>query len=67
MGPHQRAARSAVCGGFAVVQDLLDRLPKATAMHPEITMFRDWLLAEAARDIRHLQKLKPKNAEPRAA
>ena len=31
--------------------------PKATSTLPKITTFRDWLLAEAARDARHLQKL----------
>lgn len=31
--------------------------PKATSKLPKITTFRDWLLAEAARDTRHLQKL----------
>lgn len=32
--------------------------PKATAALPKIATFRDWLLAEAARDVRHLQKLR---------
>ena len=31
--------------------------PKATAALPKIVTFRDWLLAEAAQDKRHLQKL----------
>ena len=31
--------------------------PAATAALPKIATFRDWLLAEAALDIRHLQKL----------
>jgi LysR family transcriptional regulator, glycine cleavage system transcriptional activator len=31
--------------------------PKATSALPKITTFREWLLAEAARDTRHLQKL----------
>ena len=31
--------------------------PKATSTLPKIVTFRDWLLAEAARDVRHLQKL----------
>ena len=31
--------------------------PKATSPLPKITTFREWLLAEAARDARHLQKL----------
>jgi LysR family glycine cleavage system transcriptional activator len=31
--------------------------PKATATLPKIVTFRDWLLAEAAQDVRHLQKL----------
>ena len=33
--------------------------PKATAALPKITAFRNWLLAEAARDARDLQKLRP--------
>lgn len=33
--------------------------PKATSMLPKITTFRDWLLAEAAGDVRHLQTLAP--------
>jgi LysR family glycine cleavage system transcriptional activator len=31
--------------------------PKATASLPKIETFRNWLLAEAAQDKRHLQKL----------
>jgi LysR family glycine cleavage system transcriptional activator len=31
--------------------------PKVTAALPKIVTFRDWLLAEAAQDMRHLQKL----------
>ena len=31
--------------------------PTATAALPKIATFRDWLLAEAAQDLRHLQKL----------
>jgi LysR family transcriptional regulator, glycine cleavage system transcriptional activator len=31
--------------------------PKATAALPKIVTFRDWLLAEAAQDVRQLQKL----------
>jgi LysR family glycine cleavage system transcriptional activator len=31
--------------------------PKATASLPKIVTFRDWLVAEAAQDRRHLQKL----------
>ena len=31
--------------------------PKATAALPKIVTFRDWLLAEAARDVRQLKKL----------
>ena len=31
--------------------------PKATASLPKIVTFRDWLVAEAAQDKRHLQKL----------
>jgi LysR family glycine cleavage system transcriptional activator len=30
--------------------------PKATATLPKIVTFREWLLAEAARDLRQLQK-----------
>jgi LysR family glycine cleavage system transcriptional activator len=30
--------------------------PKATASLPKIVTFRDWLLAEAARDLRQLRK-----------
>jgi LysR family glycine cleavage system transcriptional activator len=30
--------------------------PKATAAQPKIVTFRDWLLAEAAQDVRQLQK-----------
>jgi LysR family glycine cleavage system transcriptional activator len=41
--------------------------PKATAALPKITAFRDWLLAEAARDIRHLQKLRANNTGRRSA
>jgi LysR family glycine cleavage system transcriptional activator len=40
--------------------------PKATTTLPKIITFRDWLLAEAARDVRHMQKLgsKPSRADP---
>jgi LysR family glycine cleavage system transcriptional activator len=31
--------------------------PKATATVPKIVLFRDWLLAEAANDMRQLKKL----------
>jgi LysR family glycine cleavage system transcriptional activator len=31
--------------------------PKATASLPKITLFRDWLLGEAARDSKRLAKL----------
>jgi LysR family glycine cleavage system transcriptional activator len=31
--------------------------PKATATQPKIVTFRDWLLAEASRDLRQLKKL----------
>jgi LysR family transcriptional regulator, glycine cleavage system transcriptional activator len=31
--------------------------PKATTTLPKIVTFRDWLVAEAARDLRHLRKL----------
>ncbi|WP_274533705.1 hypothetical protein [Mesorhizobium sp. Root695] len=33
--------------------------PKATSMLPKITTFRDWLLAEAADDVRRLKTLAP--------
>jgi LysR family transcriptional regulator, glycine cleavage system transcriptional activator len=41
--------------------------PKATSALPKIMTFRDWLLAEAASDIRQLQKLRSKNVERRSA
>ena len=41
--------------------------PKATSALPKITTFRDWLLSEAASDIRQLQKLRSKNVERRSA
>jgi len=34
--------------------------PKATAKLPKIAAFTDWLLAEAAEDVRRLQKLRSK-------
>jgi LysR family glycine cleavage system transcriptional activator len=34
--------------------------PKVTASVPKISMFRDWLLAEAAEDTRRLRTLAPK-------
>ena len=34
--------------------------PKATASLPKIVTFRDWLLAEAASDLRQLKKLAPR-------
>jgi LysR family transcriptional regulator, glycine cleavage system transcriptional activator len=34
--------------------------PKATSSLPKITMFRDWLLGEAAQDRRQLQRLATK-------
>jgi LysR family glycine cleavage system transcriptional activator len=37
--------------------------PKATSLLPKIIIFRDWLLAEAARDHRDLQKLGTKAAK----
>jgi LysR family glycine cleavage system transcriptional activator len=40
--------------------------PKATSMLPKITIFRDWLLGEAAQDNRLLQKLGTKAAKRRA-
>jgi LysR family glycine cleavage system transcriptional activator len=33
--------------------------PKATAMLPKIATFRDWLLSEAADDVRRLKALAP--------
>ena len=33
--------------------------PKATSALPKITTFRDWLLAEAAEDVRRLKALVP--------
>ncbi|HET7156552.1 MAG TPA: transcriptional regulator GcvA [Hyphomicrobiaceae bacterium] len=39
--------------------------PKATAALPKIATFRDWLLAEAARDVRHLQKVRFKDVTRR--
>jgi LysR family glycine cleavage system transcriptional activator len=40
--------------------------PKATSLLPKITIFRDWLLNEAAQDNRHLQKLGTEAAKRRA-
>ena len=40
--------------------------PKATSALPKIAIFRDWLLAEAARDNRQLQKLGATVTKPRA-
>jgi LysR family glycine cleavage system transcriptional activator len=42
--------------------------PQATAALPKVVTFRDWLLAEAAQDVRQLQKLRstPKEAVRRA-
>jgi hypothetical protein len=37
----------------------LGRLPQGDIDAPKITTFRDWLLAEAAGDVRHLQTLSP--------
>ena len=39
--------------------------PKATSKLPKIATFRDWLLAEAARDTRHLQQLGAKGKDAR--
>ena len=36
--------------------------PKATSGLPKIELFQDWLLAEAAQDLRHLQSLRTKAA-----
>ena len=41
--------------------------PKATAKLPKVVAFRDWLLAEAARDTRDLQRLRSKDVERRPA
>ena len=41
--------------------------PKATAKLPKIIAFTDWLLAEAAADIRQLQKLKSMTPPKRRA
>lgn len=40
--------------------------PKATAKLPKIAAFADWLLAEAADDVRRLQNLKAANARHRS-
>jgi LysR family glycine cleavage system transcriptional activator len=40
--------------------------PKATAKLPKIAAFIDWLLAEAADDVRKLQKLKAPRARQRS-
>src|SRR5205814_9550199 len=37
--------------------------PKATASLPKIVTFRDWLLAEAANDVRQLKKLRVSRAK----
>lgn len=37
--------------------------PKATSSLPKITMFRNWLLSEASRDLRQLQKLGSRTAK----
>ena len=39
--------------------------PKATAALPKIETFRDWLLAEAANDVRQLKKLGTASARPK--
>jgi LysR family transcriptional regulator, glycine cleavage system transcriptional activator len=36
--------------------------PQATAKEPKIVTFRDWLLAEAAEDVRRLREIGPRNA-----
>jgi LysR family transcriptional regulator, glycine cleavage system transcriptional activator len=41
--------------------------PKATATLPKISAFRNWLLSEATRDLRQLQKLGPGNAKVHSA
>jgi LysR family glycine cleavage system transcriptional activator len=54
------AATDLISGGCCrlpncVCQDLLDHLSKGHI--PPVVTFRDWLVAEAAQDKRHLQKL----------
>jgi LysR family glycine cleavage system transcriptional activator len=41
--------------------------PKATANLPKLVAFRDWLLAQAAEDIRELEKLTAPARRGRAA
>jgi LysR family transcriptional regulator, glycine cleavage system transcriptional activator len=41
--------------------------PKATAALPKITTFRDWLLTEAASDLRQLKSLRPQPGPRKAA
>jgi LysR family glycine cleavage system transcriptional activator len=41
--------------------------PKAAAALPKLLAFRDWLLAQAAEDVRHLQNQRPSFTAPRAA
>lgn len=38
--------------------------PKATSLVPKIKLFREWLLAEAADDLRRLKRLRPPPAPP---
>ena len=40
--------------------------PRATSAQPKITMFREWLLSEAASDTRQLQKLRSKDVRRRS-
>jgi LysR family transcriptional regulator, glycine cleavage system transcriptional activator len=39
--------------------------PKATASLPKIATFREWLLTEAATDLRQLKKLTPPQGDRR--
>jgi LysR family transcriptional regulator, glycine cleavage system transcriptional activator len=63
---HRRTPGAAVYRRLATWQDLLDRLPTATSALPKIAIFRDWLLGEAAKDTRQLQKPVTKAVKRRA-
>ena len=52
LGPH-RWPLVRPFDGVARSLCLLDRLPKANGNLPKIVMFRDWLLAEVAEELRH--------------
>lgn len=54
---NQRAAGFGIPGIGAGIEDILDRLYRATASLPKIATFRDWLLAEALNDLRQLESL----------